>query len=157
MPNKLNAAEKNCDNNFGTSFYRQITYLNRLRRKFMAKKLKDYGLKGSMYMFMSSLERNPGANQDFLVARFIMDKGNVARTAKKLEDLEYIVREIDPQDRRQYKLYLTEKGMQLVPIIREYLTEWGDALCENFSEEEKSLATAYLERMIENSMKNIES
>jgi DNA-binding MarR family transcriptional regulator len=137
--------------NFSKDFGRLITHLNRLRKRFMSDRLKSYGLGGSMYMFILSLDRNPGASQDFLVERFFMDKGNVARSAKRLEELGYIRREIDPGDRRQYMLYLTGSGKELIPVIRSYLTEWSECLSANFSDEERRTATELLERMAENS------
>lgn len=138
---------------FSKDFGRQITHLNRLRKRFMSEKLKEFGLGGSMYMYIVSLDRNPGASQDFLVARFFMDKGNVARSAKRLEELGYIRREIDPDDRRQYKLFLTDSGQKLVPIIRTHLAQWSEFLSDGFSDEERSTATDLLERMTENSRK----
>ena len=40
---------------------------------------------------------------------------------KKLEALGYLYRETNQNDRRQNNLYLTEKGRELVPIIRSYM------------------------------------
>ncbi len=138
-------------NEFSRNLGRLITHLNRLRKRFMAERLRGYGLSGSMYMFINSLERNPGISQDFLVERFFMDKGNVARGAKKLEELGYIRREIDSSDRRRYNLFLTEEGHALVPVIRKYLTEWSELISKNFTDEERETAIELLDRMVDNS------
>ena len=107
-----------------------------------------------MYMFLTALDHNPGASQDFLVNHFYLDKGNVARSAKKLEELEYIRREVDSNDRRQYNLYLTEKGKQILPVIRGYIVEWSGYLTENMTEEEYRNALALLTKMAENGAKH---
>lgn len=135
---------------FSRQLSRMIVHLNRMRKRFMNDKLRDYGLGGAMYMFLTALDRNPGASQDFLVGHFYMDKGNVARGAKKLEDLGYIRRETDPDDRRQYRLFLTDKGREILPVIRGYIGEWSAYLTEDMTPEEGETALALLTRMAEN-------
>jgi len=149
---KTNKSE--LDSEFNRSLGRLISHLNRLRKRYMAEKLKRYGLSGAMYMFINALDRNPGASQDYLVGHFFMDKGNVARGAKKLEELEYIRRETDSYDRRQYNLFLTDKGKALVPVIRGHLLQWGEYLSENLSAEECAVAIDLLERMVEGGSKH---
>ena len=139
---------------FSRQLSRLIVHLNRMRKRFMNEKLRDYGLGGAMYMFLTALDHNPGASQDFLVGHFYMDKGNVARGAKKLEDLGYIRRETDPGDRRQYRLFLTEKGREVLPTIRGYIAEWSGYLTEGMSREDGETAIALLTRMAENGAKH---
>jgi len=139
---------------FSRQLSRLVVHLNRMRKRFMGEHLRCYGLGGSMYMFLTALDHNPGASQDFLVNHFYLDKGNVARSAKKLEELGYIRREVDSNDRRQYNLYLTEKGEQILPVIRGYIVEWSGYLTENMTEEECRNALALLTKMAENGAKH---
>ncbi len=135
---------------FSRQLSRLIVHLNRMRKRFMNERLRSCGLGGALYMFLTALDHNPGASQDYLVGHFYMDKGNVARGAKKLEDLGYIRRETDPEDRRQYRLYLTDKGRELLPTIRSYIEEWSGYLTEGMSPEEGEAAIRLLTRMAEN-------
>ena len=139
---------------FSRQLSRLIVHLNRMRKRFMGERLREYGLGGSMYMFLTALDHNPGASQDFLVNHFYMDKGNVARSAKRLEELGYIRREIDQNDRRQYNLFLTEEGQKILPVIRGYISEWSAHLTEGMGEEDCRAAIALLTKMAENGAKH---
>lgn len=138
---------------FSRSLGRVISRLNRLRKRYMTEHLRQYGLTGPLYMFLTTLDKVPGASQDYLCERFYMDKGNVARGAKRLVELGYIVRETDPRDRRQNNLYLTESGRELVPTIYHLLKEWSYIMSADLSDDERKMALDLLERMMENSTK----
>lgn len=127
-----------------------ITHLNRLRRRFMSERMRDTPAGGSLYPYLLALDRNPGASQDFIACHFFMDKGNVARCAKKLEDLGLIRREVSPDDRRQYCLFLTAEGADLIPVIRRYLGEWNEMVTSGFSEDEKKDVMRMLGSMEDN-------
>lgn len=128
-----------------------IAQLNRRRKRFMSEHLKPYGINGSMYMFILAINRHPGSRQDFLAEHLVMDKGNVARAAKKLTESGFLERVVDPEDRRQYQLFLTERGRLIVPEIRGLLSEWSNLLLADFSGEESIQAENLLRRMLENS------
>jgi DNA-binding MarR family transcriptional regulator len=134
---------------------RLIIRINRLRRRFMAERLKPYGLLGPSYLFLLTLSNYPGKSQDFLVERHAIDKGNVAHTIKKLVKLGYIKRETDPSDRRRYRLLLTDKGMEMVKIIRVIISEWSHKISEGFSNSEWLAISGFLQRIYTNSEKHL--
>lgn len=127
---------------------RSITYLHRQRQKFMGERLKPYGFVGAMHMILLHIARNPGTTQDAIVSHMYIDKCNVARRTKKLEELGYIRRETGKTDRRQNNLFLTAKGEELVPVIRSYLREWSTSITRDFNDEERLLLIGLLDRMI---------
>ncbi|MBQ6349294.1 MAG: MarR family transcriptional regulator [Methanobrevibacter sp.] len=67
---------------------------------------------------------NPNISQDDLVIISGNSKANIAKTLKKLEDEDYIKREINPENRRKYMLKTTEKGDEIVPKIRQISRDW---------------------------------
>ena len=67
---------------------------------------------------------------------------------KKLEELGCLYRETDQNDRRQNKLFLTEKGRELAPAIREYLGQWGDEVTSGLTESEKETLITLLMKTI---------
>ena len=107
---------------------RLVLQLYRQRRNYLNAKLADTGLKSPMYMLLTALDHFPGSSQDFMAQHIGMDKSGIARAAYELEKLGYIRREIDGDNRRQYCMYLTEKGKELLPVIRGHLSEWGRML-----------------------------
>ena len=84
------------------------------------------------------LSHKEGITQDDLAVHLHIDKGTVARALKKLEDNGFIYREINPQNRRRYLLFLTEKGRQIVPRIYDIDKEWEHSVCSNLSDTEYS-------------------
>lgn len=122
---------------FSRELGRALTFLFRGRKKFMGERLKEYDFTGAMYMILLHVDRHPGASQDSIANHMYLDKCTVARRTKRLEELGCLYRETDPVDRRQNRLYLTEKGQALAPVIRDYLTQWGDQTAAPLTPEEK--------------------
>ena len=46
-----------------------------------------------------------------------MDKGSVAKTLRQMEVSGFITRKEDPEDRRRYRIYLTDKGHASIPYL----------------------------------------
>ncbi|NLM84559.1 MAG: MarR family transcriptional regulator [Clostridiales bacterium] len=116
----------------------------------MNTKLADTGLKGPMYILLITLDHFPGSNQDFMAQHIGIDKSGIARAARELEKLGYIRREIDDDNRRQYRMYLTEKGKELLPVIRGHLSEWGRMLTKGLSEHQVLEVIRLMEHMVKN-------
>lgn len=129
---------------FSRDLGRALTFLMRSRKRFMGEKLKEYGFSGAMYLILLHVDRHPGVNQDCVATHLYVDKCSVTRRTQKLEDLGYLYRETDPSDRRQNKLFLTEKGKELAPMIRRYLGQWGNEATASLSGEEKETLIALL-------------
>ncbi|MGN0479228.1 MAG: MarR family winged helix-turn-helix transcriptional regulator [Hominenteromicrobium sp.] len=142
--------EKNAEllADFPRHLSRSITFLHRQRKKFMNERMKQYGFIGAMYMILLHIARNPGTTQDAIVSHMYIDKCNVARRTKRLEELGYIRRETGKTDRRENNLYLTEAGEALVPEIRGYLREWAQSVTRDLSDEERLTLITLLDRLI---------
>lgn len=132
---------------FSRELGRALSFLTRSRKKFMGEHLREYDLTGGMYMILLHVDRHPGTSQDSIAGHMYMDKCTVARRTKKLEALGYLYRETDQNDRRQNKLFLTLKGVELVPVIREYLSQWGDEATGKLTEDEKRTLLRLLTKM----------
>ena len=118
--------------NFTRELGRAVTFLHRSR---------------SRYLILLHIEHHPGATQDSIANHMFIDKCNVARRTKKLEDLGYLYRETDRNDRRQNNLFLTEKGRELVPVIRTYLGQWGQGITAGLTDQECATLLSLLTKM----------
>lgn len=136
-------------NSFEQVFGRSLTYLDRHRRKFMNDRLREYGLCGAMYNILLHVGRFPGTTQDAIVCKMRFDKSNVARRVKQLEELSYLRRETDPNDRRQNNLFLTPQGEQLLPVIENALSAWAQLALSSLSDEECTTLHALLTKTVE--------
>ena len=127
-----------------------LTLIARTRRAFVANAMSEYGFAPPMYEIAIYIWRHPGGSQDAVTEATLFDKATVARGAQKLEALGYIRRQCSERDRRQYELYLTEKGEVLASDAYRAFTQWTDILTRGLSETEKQYASALLERMARN-------
>jgi len=132
---------------FSRELGRALTFLFRNRKKFMGEKLREYEFTGAMYMILLHVHRHPGASQDSIANHMYLEKCTVTRRTKKLEELGCLYRETDPSDRRQNKLYLTEKGESLAPVIWGYLTQWGEEATAGLTAAEKDTLLRLLTKM----------
>lgn len=132
---------------FARELGRALTYLYRSRKKFMAEHLRGYGFSGVMYMILLHTARHPGVSQDGIASHMYLDKCSVARQTKKLEELGYLCRKTNQNDRRQNNLYLTQEGEELVPTIRDYLSQWGQGASKQLTPAEKDLLLSLITKM----------
>ncbi len=141
---------------FTREILRYISHLERQRRRYLDEHLRDKKLFGSMYMVILFLEKEPGSSQDELGAFLGIDKSAVARKCRRIEDAGYIRREQSQDDRRQNKLYLTESGKDLLPLIRSLLQKWRKAVTAGMDEHDQKELLRLLENMMDNALQGNE-
>lgn len=112
--------------------------------KYLSSQIAEYDL-GREVRYIMMVYDNPGCSQDDLVNMYGESKANIAKSLKKLEDNEYIKREVNPENRRKYMLKTTSKADELVPKVRQISKKWEmevgiDELDEEFREKLKSIA-----------------
>lgn len=122
-------------------FGRYVSMLYRYRRSFMCRRLASLGCAAGAYVFLLVLDRQDGQNQEQISTHLGFDKATTCKGLQKLEQQGYIRREVDADDRRAYRVYLTPEGHGTIPAIRAAVREW-DALvaAELTAQEEERLA-----------------
>ncbi len=93
---------------------------------------------------------NEGINQKDLAADLILTKGAITKAIVKLESEGYLTREKLSEDKRYYSLMLTEKGEDLIPVMKEINENWErelglDELDPEFLETFKKLTLRAIE------------
>lgn len=132
------------------SFGKYTSILYRYTQMMINHKLRDYGLGSGQYLFLIAIKKNPGINQRDLTTKMMNDKATTAKALQKLEELGYILRQTDDKDRRYYKIYLTERGEDFMPILRDLLKEITKTLSQGMDEEEIEQSKSLFEKMIHN-------
>lgn len=89
--------------------------------------------------------------QETLVRHYHLDKGTIARAVKKLEAGGYIRRIVDPANRRAVRLFLTDKGEEVVPLLQAIDREWEDRICAGFSVDDRTTMSAFMRHVAQNS------
>ena len=136
--------------NFQGSIVLGISFLGRCRRNALTTALMDYNFPPPMYDIAMYVRRHPGSSQDSIAEMTRYDKATIARDAQKLEAGGYLIRNSCDRDRRQYELYLTEKGEKLAADAFAAASEWQSRITQGFSDGEREMALSLLQRMADN-------
>lgn len=132
-----------------------ISIIHRTHMIYLNDKMKDLNLTAGQFPFLMALSHNEGITQDDMANHFHIDKGTVARALRKLEDNEFLYREIDQENRRRYLIYLTKKGKEVIPQIKSIDREWENLVCAKFSNDENGLLFEILQKLAINSLEKV--
>ena len=138
-----------CDS---SPFIAWIHNLSKNQMKYLNSKIKELDL-GHEMRFIMMIYDNPDISQDDLAKISGQSKANIAKSLKKLEDKDFIKREINPENRRKYMLNTTERGDEIVPKIRQISRDWEKEV--GLTDEDELLKERIKEIAIEN-MKLVE-
>ena len=131
-----------------------ISILHRQSQIYLNRELKPYGLNSSEYIYLVNLAaENDGSNQKHLSDMLSIDDALTTRVMKSLEQKGYIMREKNQSDKRSYNIRLTDKGIEIQPIILKALKNWTDIISEGMTEEEKDYIIQKLTTMSDNALK----
>ena len=79
---------------------------------------KEYQLSKGQYLYLIRIFENPGIIPDRLAEMIKVDRTTAARAIKKLEEKGFIRKEADDVNKKIRRLFVTEDGAKLVPIIQ---------------------------------------
>lgn len=101
------------------------------------KAMKNSPVSGHHMGYIVFINKHPGASQEDIVDFFKLNKGTVAKGIKKLLEEGYIIRQQNENDRRAYRLYLTEKGNEFFAESEKSLNDLNDIFTKGMTLEEK--------------------
>lgn len=133
---------------YNTGIYRHIQII-------INHELNPYGLGSGQYIFLHHIFNNEGQSQKELTSNINIDKATTAKALKKLEEGDYIYRAQDEEDKRYNKIYLTEKGKDFMPVLKEKLGTVTKILVKGMSEEEIILSNSLLAVMYNNAVEAV--
>lgn len=125
--------------------------INRQRMRYLRRALAPWQYVGTMHLIVLYTGRNPGTSQEDVACFYALDKTSVARDARRLEDMGHIRREISPHNRRQYQLFLTKAGEEMLERLQHVYDGFQERLSAGVSREDWEALGALLTRLEENS------
>lgn len=132
------------------SIGRYIAIIHRSSHGILEKKLSDAGIGRGQYDFLFVIGRHEGLNQKELAKKLSIGKSTTAKVVKNLVKLGFIKRVVDEQDKRNYHLYLTEKGKEFKPQLDQTFEDMLNVISKEFSEEEYQLLLMGLKKVATN-------
>ncbi|WP_366922902.1 MarR family transcriptional regulator [Metallumcola ferriviriculae] len=131
----------------GNSIGRWVSVLYRYGQSFLDRELKMYSISSGQYIFLIILLKRDGMRQEELSRVLNIDKATTARAVKKLEAAGYVRRTTDPRDKRARVVYVTNKAVNIQPVLEEISDKWTDMVTSGFTEEEKKMVIDLMKRL----------
>lgn len=128
---------------------KSLNSISRCQATYRSEKLKADGICACHHAFILIISKNPGRSQEELTREICLNKSTVARALNHLENCGYITRTPNPDDKRQFLVYPTDKMLEILPEVRAIAREWNDCIAEGISEEELEIFHSVLNRMEE--------
>lgn len=111
--------------------------------------LKPYHLTAALWPTMMCLWEQEGITQRDIAAKAKVENSTTTRTLDKLEKLGMVERKPDPNSRRSYHIYLTQKGRAMKPDLEQIPLQVNKKLLGNLSVEEQQILLPLLAKMVE--------
>ncbi len=134
------------------SFGKYTSILYRYTQMIINDRLRNYGFGSGQYLFLIAIHKAEGISQKDLTKRLNVDKATTAKALHKLEELEYIKRTKDLDDKRFYCIHLTQKGKDFMPVLCEHLAEITTILSQGMTDEDIEHTKNNFKIMIDNAI-----
>ncbi|MEN2768237.1 MarR family winged helix-turn-helix transcriptional regulator [Ornithinibacillus xuwenensis] len=111
---------------------------------------KEYDLTKGQYLYIVRVCESPGIIQEKLAEMIKVDRTTVARAIKKLEINGFLEKKEDKLNKKIKKLYPTEKGKKVYPLIKRENDYSNTVALEGLSESEEETIFQLLQRVRKN-------
>lgn len=110
--------------------------------------LKKQGLSVALWPTMMCLWEEEGVTQRDIAEKSKVENSTTTRTLDKLEHLGLVERRADPNSRRSYRIYLTDKGKNLKEQLLPIPIAVNQAMLSSLESEEQAQMIALLKKMV---------
>lgn len=93
--------------------------------------LKETDVSLGQYYMLLYMYNNDDFNQSDIAKVCLMDRSGVSRAFKDFERHGLIKREVDENNKRAYKITLTQKGIDTAEFLEQKEREWQEKVCED--------------------------
>lgn len=139
-----------------TSFDRQSSLgwlinvvANKLKNDFDTE-LKKHGLTIALWPTLMCLWEEEGVTQREIAIKSKVESSTTTRTIDKLERLHLVERRDDPQSRRSFRIYLTDKGRALQSTLIHIPVDINESMLSSLDSEEQEQMLGLLKKLVRN-------
>jgi DNA-binding MarR family transcriptional regulator len=121
-------------------------------RKMATRSLKkmEAGISLDQWILLKQISENNGASQVEIAQSTVKDAPTTTRIIDQLTEKNLVAKQLDPEDRRKYMVFVTDKGKQLIDQLLPQVRTYRMIPLKSFSKEEKADLISLLERMNQN-------
>jgi MarR family transcriptional regulator for hemolysin len=128
----------------------EIGETSRMMRRFYDRRAAALGVTTAQWRVIAHLGHSPGLKQVELAERLAVEPITACRIVDRLEEAGLVERQRDPEDRRAWRLVLTDKAKPIYAKLGDLAEEMAAEAFEGFSVEEMEAARAKLARVRDN-------
>ena len=110
----------------------------------------EAGLSVDQWVVLKQVGENNGCSQVEIGNSTVKDAPTTTRIIDQLVNKNLISKQLDPEDRRRYMVFLTEKGQRLIERLLPVVQEYRQIPLKGFSETEQKQLLENLQRMLHN-------
>ena len=114
---------------------KRVNNISRCQQQFRKEHL-SCGFSPRQYSIVLLVTRSVGLTQEEISREVCLDKSNTSRTLSSLEESGYIRREVNPENRREMRIYPTEKLESVIGEVRQVSKTWNELLTEGIAPED---------------------
>ncbi|MGN1271525.1 MAG: MarR family winged helix-turn-helix transcriptional regulator [Lactobacillus sp.] len=111
---------------------------------------KEMQLTRGQYLYLVRIDEHPGIISERLAEILNIDRTTTARSVQKLVNNDLVVKKTDSNNKKNKKLFLTEKGQKLVKIIERENKYSNETSLEGLTDDEKNTLLRLLTKVAEN-------
>ena len=108
--------------------------------------LNDFGINKNQYYMLMHVFYNESSTQSDIATACLMDRSGVSRAFGELEEKGILTREYTEENKRAYKIDITEKGKELGKFLHDKELEWEEEIAHELEMSRGELLTT-LERL----------
>jgi len=111
---------------------------------------RKYGISGGQWRVIGALAVSNGITQKGVADLIFLDTSTLVPILDKLETKGFVQRKPDPKDRRNKRIFLTEKSESIIDSIIDAVLNMRKSVYKNIPVQDIDIAKQVLKKMIEN-------
>jgi len=131
-------------------FGHRINILARLFTRKLNEQLSGTGITSSQYPVLVRLEQHKSLTQNELCEQLFIEPSTISKTLDNLEKMGLVMRTVDPHDKREKQVELTDKAKQNYPALLDLILDLQSRILEGIPQEDLEVFDRVLEKMEEN-------
>ncbi|MCB9267070.1 MAG: MarR family transcriptional regulator [Lewinellaceae bacterium] len=108
------------------------------------------GVSVDQWVVLKQISENNGSSQVEIGSSTVKDAPTTTRIIDQLVNKNLVSKQLDPEDRRRYMVFVTEKGRQLIERLIPVVQEYRQIPVQGFSAAEHKQLVGLLQRMLKN-------
>ncbi|MBQ0013854.1 MAG: MarR family transcriptional regulator [Oscillospiraceae bacterium] len=133
--------------------FNKFTLFFRCGREYGRAVTKDLGVNDTEYTICAFLNFYPNAPQELISKSYMLDKTTVAKALQSLEQRGLITREVNPENRRQNLINLTDAGKDLIKDSANVYDDWVEKVSKALSDDEQAAFESMLDKLLQEAMR----